>query len=165
MHILPVTETNLHIYHNLVQCYEAEFSPITGKKPDASGRFALDTEIGDNVVGYLLYIGETPAGLAAIARKEEDHFEMCEFYVVPYFRKNAIGMQFAHAIWSTCPGEWEIKQIQGAESGAKRSNALTIPPSAKITTTPPIGEVSQDRNLQYIKKKNGMGKKGTGYFF
>jgi predicted acetyltransferase len=40
---------------------------------------------------------------------------MCEFFVVPYFRKNGIGMEFAHAIWKNNPGEWEIKQIQGAE--------------------------------------------------
>lgn len=115
MHILPVTETNLHTYHNLTQCYEAEFSPLTGKKPDVSGLFALDTQIGDNILGYLLYIGETPAGLAAIASKENNCFEMCEFYVVPLFRKNEAGMRFAHTIWSQHNGTWEIKQIEGAE--------------------------------------------------
>ncbi len=115
MHIIPITETNLPIYHNLAQCYEAEFSPLTGKKPDASGRFALDTQIEDNVLGYLLYIGDTPAGLAAIACKEENQFEMCEFYVLPLFRKNEAGMRFAHAIWERHRGTWEIKQIAGAD--------------------------------------------------
>lgn len=115
MTLTPVTEVNLHIYHNLAQCYEAEFSPLTGKKPDASGRFALDTEIGDNVLGYLLYIGDTPAGLAAIASKGDNSFEMCEFYVIPLFRKNAAGIRFAHAIWTRHNGTWEIKQIEGAE--------------------------------------------------
>lgn len=115
MHIIPITETNLPIYHNLAQCYEAEFSPLTGKKPDASGRFALDTNIEDNILGYLLYIGDTPAGLAAIACKEENQFEMCEFYVLPLFRKNEAGMRFAHAIWERHRGTWEIKQIAGAD--------------------------------------------------
>ena len=119
MHIIPITETNSHIYHNLSQCYEAEFSPLTGKKPNASGIFELDTHLGDDTLGFLLQIDDTPAGIAAIRCKEGHSYEVCEFYVVPYFRKNAIGMQFAHAIWESYPGDWEIKQIQEAEYATK----------------------------------------------
>ncbi len=115
MKITPVTETNSHIYHNLVQCYEAEFSPITGKKPNASGLFELDTHLGDDTLGFLLIIDDLPAGIAAISRKESQAYEVCEFYILPYFRKNGIGMEFAHTIWKNYPGEWEIKQIEGAE--------------------------------------------------
>jgi predicted acetyltransferase len=113
--ITPVTETNSPVYHNLIQCYEAEFSPITGKKPDSSGLFELDTHLGNDTLGFLLQIDNTPAGIAAIRCKEPQAYEVCEFYVVPYFRKNSIGMRFAHMLWNTYPGEWEIKQIQGAE--------------------------------------------------
>lgn len=115
MQIIPVTETNLNIYHDLAQCYEAEFSPLTGKKPDTSGMFALDTELGGDVRGFLLEIDNTPAGLAAIAKKESDSYEMCEFYVVPCFRQNGVGMRFAHTIWERHPGRWEVKQIVGAD--------------------------------------------------
>lgn len=115
MNITPVTDHNLSIYHNLAQCYEAEFSPLTGKKPNASGIFELDTQISGNVIGYLLYIDETPAGLAAIKCKENSHFEVCEFYIVPYFRNSATGTQFAHTIWRRHNGIWEIKQIEGAD--------------------------------------------------
>lgn len=115
MKIIPVTETNSPIYHNLIQCYEAEFSPITGKKPNASGLFELDTHLAGDTIGFLLKIDDAPAGIAAIRCKEDHRYEVCEFYVVPYFRKNGIGMEFAHAIWKSYPGEWEIKQIQGAE--------------------------------------------------
>ncbi len=115
MQIIPVTETNLSIYHNLAQCYEAEFSSLTGKKPDPSGLFALDTHIGGNILGYLLYLDDTPAGLAAIAQQENKRFEVCEFYVVPLFRKHEAGMRFAHAIWQRHSGTWEIKQIEGAD--------------------------------------------------
>jgi hypothetical protein len=59
MKITPVTETNSHLYHNLVQSYEAEFSPITGKKPNASGLFELDTHLGDDTLGFLLMIDNT----------------------------------------------------------------------------------------------------------
>jgi predicted acetyltransferase len=115
MKITPVSETNSPIYHNLVQCYEAEFSSLTGKKPNGSGLFELDTHLGENILGLLLIIDNTPAGIAAIHCKEGHAYEVCEFYVVPYFRKNGIGMEFAHAIWESYPGDWEIKQIRGAE--------------------------------------------------
>ncbi|MCK9374497.1 MAG: hypothetical protein M0P91_15070 [Sulfuricurvum sp.] len=119
MKITPVTETNSHVYHNLVQYYEAEFSALTGKKPNASGLFELDTHLGDSTLGFLLIIDNAPSGIAAIHCKEAQAYEVCEFYVLPYFRKNGIGMQFAHTIWKNYPGDWEIKQIQGAEYATK----------------------------------------------
>lgn len=115
MKITPITEANSPIYHNLIQSYEAEFSPITGKKPNASGLFELDTQLGGDTIGFLLQVDNTPAGIAAIRCKKAQAYEVCEFYVVPRFRKNGIGMAFAHTIWKNNPGEWEIKQIQGAE--------------------------------------------------
>jgi len=115
MKITPVTETNSHLYHNLVQSYEAEFSPITGKKPNASGLFELDTHLGESTLGFLLMIDNAPAGITAIHSNVAQAYEVCEFYVLPNFRKNGVGMQFAHALWKNYPGDWEIKQIQGAE--------------------------------------------------
>ena len=58
MKIVDVTPLNIEIYYNLTQAYEAEFSPLTKKFPDQKGKFALDTEIGGNVKGFLLYIDE-----------------------------------------------------------------------------------------------------------
>lgn len=116
MHIIPITEANLPVYLNLVQCYEAEFSPLTGKKPDPSGKFELDTQLGNGIIGFLLLIDDIPAGIAAIGCKAGSSYEVCEFYVLPCFRRNAIGIKFAHTLWETHPGEWEIKQIEGAES-------------------------------------------------
>lgn len=115
MEILTVTKENLSIYLNLAQCYEAEFSRLTGKKPDEQGLFELDTQLSENIKGLLLIVEGTPAAIAAISVKEQKHYEVCEFYVVPSFRKNSLGMRFAHLIWKMYPGEWEIKQIAGAE--------------------------------------------------
>ena len=66
MEIIPVTTENLAVYDQLAQGYEAEFSAITGKKPDARGVFALDTRIGDDVRGFILSVGGLPAGLIAV---------------------------------------------------------------------------------------------------
>lgn len=114
MKIIPVAENNLTLYLHLTQCYEAEFSGLTHKKPDADGLFELDTQLGEKVMGLLLFINESPAGLAAITIKEENSYEVSEFYVVPSFRRHSSGMTFAHRLWSMFPGEWEIKQIEGA---------------------------------------------------
>ncbi|MEC4091019.1 hypothetical protein [Pseudoalteromonas rubra] len=113
--LIPVDTHNLPVYLNLAQAYEAEFSAITNKNPGADGLFALDTVLEGNVTGYLWYDNETPVGLAAIAQHQKDEFEVCEFYIVPRYRKAGQGAQFAHTLWANQPGLWTIKQIAGAE--------------------------------------------------
>ncbi|GHA44994.1 GNAT family N-acetyltransferase [Photobacterium aphoticum] len=115
MNIVTVDESNMQVYLNLSQPYEAEFSVYTKKTPDESGIFAMDTLIGGNVYGFLLYIDNAPAGLAAIAETAPGHYEICDFYVVPVFRQNRMGQQFAHQLFAMMPGEWVSKQIAGAD--------------------------------------------------
>ncbi|MDP1784938.1 MAG: integrase arm-type DNA-binding domain-containing protein [Sulfuricurvum sp.] len=115
MKIIPVTENNLTVYLNLAQCYEAEFSRLTHKKPDAKGLFELDTQLVGEVMGLLLMIDQCPVGIAAIAVTGKKHYEVSEFYIVPSFRHHSRGMKFAHRLWNMFPGEWEIKQIEGAQ--------------------------------------------------
>lgn len=115
MEIVAVEKNNLTVYLNLAQSYEGEFSGITKKRPDKDGIFKLDTKLEENIKGYLLYIENVPAGLAAIAEKTDSTYEVCEFYVVPCFRKQHYGLRFAHALWEMMPGDWEVKQIVGAE--------------------------------------------------
>lgn len=114
MNITEVSSDNLSVYLNLAQCYEAEFSVLTKKKPDENGLFMLDTEIVSPTRGYILYVGNAPAGIAAIGCNGDSEYEVYEFYVVPYFRNNKLGVKFAHGIWQMLPGEWVVKQIQGA---------------------------------------------------
>lgn len=115
MKIISVSTSNIQTYLNLAQCYEAEFSSLTHKQPNASGIFELDTYPMELVQCYILTIQDIPAGIAAISFKDENFNEMCEFYVIPYFRKNGVGSNFAHKLWQTHPGNWEIKQIENAQ--------------------------------------------------
>lgn len=85
MQIIKVDLSNQHIYMNLAQAYEAEFSKIMQKKPDENGLFPLDTILEGNVTGYLLYVDGIPAGHTAIANESDGNYEVCDFYVVPYF--------------------------------------------------------------------------------
>lgn len=116
MKIINVDNHNLPVYLNLCQAYEGEFSAITQKLPDENGRFALDTPIGRNILGYLLYENDAPIGLAAIkTQPDENKAEVCEFYIIPSCRKKALGKRFAIELFEKHPGTWEIKQITGAE--------------------------------------------------
>lgn len=119
MKIVAVNDENLSVYLNLAQCYEAEFSALTGKRADSKGVFALDTQLCETTKGFLLIIDESPAAFAAIALKEDTRYEVCEFYVIPSFRNASTGMRFAHRLWKMFPGEWEIKQIAGAQGASK----------------------------------------------
>lgn len=130
MEVIPVGAANRDVYNNLAQGYEAEFSAITGKKPDARGIFRLDTRIGDDVRAFLLSVGDVPEGLIAVRTKDDGSYKVAEFYVVPSFRKQAWGQKFAHAVWRAMPGKWEIKQIARAEYAAEfwRKTIGAFPP-------------------------------------
>ncbi|SDX89737.1 hypothetical protein SAMN05421644_11834 [Allochromatium warmingii] len=116
MKLVPVERNNLPVYLNLCQSYEGEFSAITGKQPNEKGVFELDTQLGGDVLGYVLYDERTPLGLAAVKMKDRGQaWEVCEFYIVPSARKQGLGKQFALELFKRYPGCWEIKQISGAE--------------------------------------------------
>ena len=42
--LIPILKKNAHIFEVFVQDYEAEFSAITKKEPNAEGRFALEAD-------------------------------------------------------------------------------------------------------------------------
>ena len=115
MEIVAVNTSNQYIYMNLAQAYEAEFSKIMAKQPGADGLFSLDTALGGDVQGYLLYCDDVPAGLTAIACTDGNNYEVCDFYVVPYFRQNQLGKRFITAVFAMLGGRWQIKQVAGAD--------------------------------------------------
>ena len=116
MKIVLVDKKNESVYANLYQGYAAEFSKIIGDRPDEDGLFKIDPKIGNKIRGYLLYLDGIPAALTAIAEKSSDTFEICDFYVLPCFRKNKVGKRFISALFERLKGAWEIKQVEGAEN-------------------------------------------------
>lgn len=114
LQIIKVENEYEKVYANLIQAYEAEFSTITLKKPGKDGLFILDTNLGPQVHGYLLYEADLPIGFIAVLLKDRPRFEVCEFYIVPSCRRLKFGEKFAHTIFDMYQGEWEVKQIAGA---------------------------------------------------
>lgn len=119
MEVVSVTQSNMRIYLNLLQAYEAEFSAITKKLPNQMGLFDVDTELVGATFGLLCYQDDKPIGLAAIKETEEARFEVCEFYIIPVMRNMQLGERFAHAIWQLYPGQWKIKQIANANKATE----------------------------------------------
>ena len=109
-------DNSLHqIFMNLALAYEAEFSKITNKKPNTDGTFELDIELGENVKGFLLFIQELPAGFVVISQNASNDFEVCEFYILPFFRRKHLGKQFICKIFDMYKGQWQVKQIENAD--------------------------------------------------
>lgn len=103
------------VLQRLLQYYEAEFSSITHKKPNAFGLFALDTALDEEHFVYVARYADIPCGFNIIHAKANDEFEVNEFYVVPVYRRGGLGRALATHVFDLHRGSWEIKQIQGAE--------------------------------------------------
>lgn len=117
MEIIKLNKQNKHILTNLMQAYEAEFSAITRKLPDANGLFPFDTPVDDtdvNYHAYLLYVEGSPCGFAMKGTASGRH-DIAEFYVVPSKRGSDLGTRFAHEIFDMYKGPWQVRQIAGAD--------------------------------------------------
>ena len=110
---VQINQNNAEIFKNLAQAYEAEFSNLTHKVPNEFGLFKLDTLPNTPYVGYLLYCQETPVGFC-VANIESEIKDIAEFYIVPVMRKKNMGYQFAVMIFNRYPGQWQVRQIEGA---------------------------------------------------
>ena len=64
MEIIPITSSNAHIFEVFVQDYEAEFSAITKKEPNAEGRFALEADWHPPNQGFYQFMKGKPVGFA-----------------------------------------------------------------------------------------------------
>ncbi|USD31075.1 hypothetical protein J8Z24_19115 [Pseudoalteromonas sp. SCSIO 43201] len=115
MNIVKVDTNNAQVYANLYQGYGAEFSPIIDDKPNENGLFEIYPQLTGSVTGYLLYLDGIPAALTAIDEKSPKAYEICDFYVLPCFRKNKVGKRFISSLFEQLGGSWEIKQVAGAE--------------------------------------------------
>lgn len=112
--LVEITQQNLDIFKNLAHAYEAEFSKITCKMPDEFGLFKIDTFPFTPYIGYLLYQREIPIGFC-VTNVENEIKDIAEFYIAPVMRKNNFGYQLASMIFNKHPGQWQVRQIEGAD--------------------------------------------------
>ncbi|MDN3506688.1 MAG: hypothetical protein P0S96_05620 [Simkaniaceae bacterium] len=108
-----ITETNASIFNELVQQYEKEFAKITGKTPDAEGKYPLDSDWRAPNVGFYWKEDGKMIGFA-IKANAGSFSDIAEFYILPVYRGRGRGKVFACAIFDLYPGNWQVRQIEGA---------------------------------------------------
>lgn len=114
MMLVKVDESNIQCYENLSQHYEAEFSPLTGNRPNENGFYHI-TKLNEMYEGYLYYLDDgMPVGFVVVDVSGEV-IDVAEFYVIPIERKNGIGRKMAMAAFDLYRGDWQVRQISGAD--------------------------------------------------
>lgn len=116
--LVKVSSKNMRILLNLALAYEAEFSPITKKMPDKYGKIDVDVLPKPPHIGYLLYYKKIPVGFCVVDTKSAIK-DIAEFYIMPIMRKKHLGYLFATTIFDLHPGEWQARQIKGADHAIK----------------------------------------------
>ena len=125
MKIVPISDTNAHIFDTFEQDYESEFSALTHKEPDAEGRFAIEADWRSPNSGLYLFLDQKPAGFA-VRGTVEGRSDIAEFYILPCYRKKGYGKQFAFAIFDSFPGPWQVRQIPTARDAIAFWRAVII---------------------------------------
>jgi predicted acetyltransferase len=110
MKIIPITQENAHIFRVFEQDYEAEFSSITKKEPNAEGCFDIEADWKAPNSGFYLFIDNKPAGFA-IRGEIEGRSDVAEFYILPCYRMRGLGKLFAFALFDSFPGPWQVRQL------------------------------------------------------
>ncbi len=158
--IILIDDKNIETYINLARSYEAEFSNLTHKLPNESGIFEPDTMPTPPYKGYLLYKYKTPIGFC-IAEINDEINDVAEFYIVPSARKNKLGQILATTLFDMHPGEWQVRQIAGAD-GAKSFWRKVISEhtqnqySEAVVSDPDWGIVTRQRFMIYPMKKSAI---------
>ncbi len=113
-----IDESNAHIFYELVQDYEDEFSSITGKEKNQDGKYSLDVDWRFPNIGYYWKQASSVVGFC-IVESIDGSLEIVDFYVVPTCRKKKIGKNMAFAVFNKHPGPWQVRQILGDELAKK----------------------------------------------
>ncbi len=113
-----IDESNSHVFDELVQDYEDEFSSITGKKKNLDGKYSIDVDWRIPNIGYYWKENSKIVGFS-IVESIDGYSEIVDFYVIPTYRKKMVGKNMAFAVFDKHPGPWRLRQILGSELATK----------------------------------------------
>lgn len=105
---------------HLQQLYEYELAPFTDYKLTNNGLY--DTEYIQGTWsshGFDIYvisdanmpIGFAVVNLSSMISDDTQVRDIAEFFIMPSYRNNNLGQNFAHEIFKKYPGKWELRQI------------------------------------------------------
>jgi len=125
---IEIIQGSIHekqIFRNLMQFYKYDISDFTLEDPTPFGQFDYNyldhywTDHGINEEGrkaYLLKIEGQLAGFALVnnfnlqKKIDTEVRNVAEFFVMRKWRRQGLGRVFAHYLFNTFNGEWEVKQ-------------------------------------------------------
>lgn len=110
-----ISDSNCSDLEWMIQDYEEEFSPMTGKKPNEAGKFELDVDYRHPNQSFYWIEGKKKVGFC-ISQFVDGYFDIAEFYIVPTHRGQKIGEKLAQAIFDKFQGTWQVRQLKQAEA-------------------------------------------------
>jgi predicted acetyltransferase len=113
-----VDETNRDIFTQMSQDYEAEFSSITKKSPGPDGQFTFTDHQPGVFDAWIAFDSHEPIGFVVVGLTPIV-FDIAEFYIKPTMRKRKMGQSLAFCIFDLYAGDWQVRQIIGAENARK----------------------------------------------
>lgn len=109
-----ISEQNCAIVEQLIQDYEEEFAPLTGKSKQPNGKYSIDVDWRPPNIGYVWEENKQIMGFV-IKDQWEEYSDIGEFYVSPLYRKLGVGKKMAFSIFNQFPGLWQVRQMHNAE--------------------------------------------------
>lgn len=132
------------LINKLLQDYLGELSQFDVIPRNDNGQYDypwLDLYWSDeNRYPYLFRVDDKVYGFALI-RKDNDFYEMAEFYILPEFRRLGFGTQFAVTLINKHIGKWHIEYYEQNTSACHFWRYLV----AKITKTKVTGFTDEKR--------------------
>lgn len=112
-------------FTNLQQLYEFELSSITEEFLDLQGRYDQEkikqhwSKDGYDIFLFREVVGSKLIGFAVINHSSmvngaKNTRDVAEFFILPHYRRQHMGMKIAHAIFDMYPPRthWEVRQLK-----------------------------------------------------
>jgi predicted acetyltransferase len=121
LEVIPAAPDQEPILANLLELYAHDFSEFHNLELGPDGRFGYKhlslywREPGR--YPFLVKVDGQLAGLVLVKRgeegsRDENVWDMAEFFVVRGYRRRGIGTGVAHEVWRRFPGRWQVRVME-----------------------------------------------------
>jgi predicted acetyltransferase len=119
--VIPAALEQEPVLANLLQLYAHDFSEFYDVEIGADGRFVYKqlplywSEPGRHP--FLVWVEGKLAGFVLVKKgseisRNENVWDLAEFFVLRAYRRRGIGTRVAHEVWRRFPGLWEVRVLQ-----------------------------------------------------
>ena len=126
--LIPATAEQEPILANLLELYIHDFTDFLDVELRDNGRFGYDPLplywLEPNRHPFLVRTRGKLAGFVLLKQGSEMSgdsavWDMVEFFILRRYRRQKLGLQIAHQVWTRFPGPWEVRVMQ-VNQGALR---------------------------------------------